>query len=116
MNPEPVRTHTGRFPRCPPAAKNPVRFLPALRDIGQRDIGDLKADSVQLALDLLEPLVVTRDPNADLATGSDQIIGGFAGLTPPSHFLTVRVSLCLGLVRCGDHLPTVALQLLGAIE
>jgi len=101
-----VRTHPVAAPRLAPLADDHALLLPALRNVGQRDVRDADQDLLERILGRRELALETADLLAQRTPAADQLLGRLAGPLQPSDLLRGRVARGLALLdRLNERAP-----------
>ena len=90
--------------------------LAARRNTGERDVRQLEQNRAQTAVDRIELALETRDLVAQVATASDELVGGLLRALPPCDFLRIVVARCLSFLDGLDERAPLAIESLTAID
>ena len=112
----PVRADALRRTRLAPRAHDRVGLLAAFGNIGEREVGKAQQDVLQRRLRRRQLVLESLDLLAQLTSGGDQLVGGFAGLLAPGDFLRVDVPRRFPLLHGLDDRAPFQLESYPAVQ
>ena len=111
-----MRAHAVGRARLAPAADDDVAILAARGHVGQREIGEVEENRLELCFGARKLLLEPRDLGAEVASARDELVRVLPGFLAAGDLEGVGVARRLALLDGLDVDAPLALQRLGPIE